>query len=491
MDEMHNIVVGRDAPDAEAFGERGTGTIGRHYVGEKKDAHLTNPVKLDLSRPHVIGLFGKRGTGKSYTLGVLAEELALLEEDVRKNLSCIIIDPMGIFWSMKNSNDRDTALFSGWNIKPQRFNINVAIPRGQLKAFAENRIPFDSVFSLDVSSLTKDDWALTLGIGLDSDIGILLQKSIKSVKKHLQGELSLASIAVAAKQDREAESRIKDALISRLAVASDWGVFGSASSTSSEKEKSRKAPDFFSTLGSSPKTSRFSANGMFASAASNSNNAANNTEFFGDRLAKEAREFRSLSSLIDLIEPGKITVVDLSLLEDWSVRCLVCGLLSKKILEERMEARRIEEMGAMRGSAQHSKIPITWIMIDEAHQFLPSAGETPATAALLQCVKIGREPGVSMLFATQQPNKLHEAAISQCDMIISHRLTSKQDIDSLKNIMQTYLKYDLQEYIDALPRVKGAAIILDDNSERIYAIRIRPRMSWHAGGSPIAIKEKE
>ena len=94
-----------------------------------------------------------------------------------------------------------------------------------------------------------------------------------------------------------------------------------------------------------------------------------------------------------------------------------------------------------------------------------------------------------MVFVTQQPNKLHEAAISQCDLIIAHRLTAKQDIDSLRNIMQTYLKYDLQEYIDALPRVKGAAIILDDNSERIYAVRIRPRLSWHAGGSPIAIKD--
>jgi hypothetical protein len=70
-------------------------------------------------------------------------------------------------------------------------------------------------------------------------------------------------------------------------------------------------------------------------------------------------------------------------------------------------------------------------------------------------------------------------------MIISHRLTAKPDIDSLKAIMQTYMLYDISKYIDELPKLKGTAIILDDNSERIYKIRMRPRQSWHAGASPI------
>jgi hypothetical protein len=55
--------------------------------------------------------------------------------------------------------------------------------------------------------------------------------------------------------------------------------------------------------------------------------------------------------------------------------------------------------------------------------------------------------------------------------------------------MQTYMIDDIQEYINALPRKKGTAIVLDDNSERIYPMQARPRKTWHAGGSPIAIKE--
>jgi len=33
-----------------------------------------------------------------------------------------------------------------------------------------------------------------------------------------------------------------------------------------------------------------------------------------------------------------------------------------------------------------------------------------------------------------------------------------------------------------------SAIILDDNSERIYSIQFRPRYSWHAGEAAIAVK---
>ena len=80
--------------------------------------------------------------------------------------------------------------------------------------------------------------------------------------------------------------------------------------------------------------------------------------------------------------------------------------------------------------------------------------------------------------------------MSQADLIISHRLTSKADIDALRSIMQTYMIEDIQDYLNALPRTKGSALVLDDNSERLYGIQVRPRISWHAGGSPAAIKEK-
>jgi len=33
-------------------------------------------------------------------------------------------------------------------------------------------------------------------------------------------------------------------------------------------------------------------------------------------------------------------------------------------------------------------------------------------------------------------------------------------------------------------------LILDDNSERAFNIQVRPRQSWNAGESPVALQEK-
>jgi hypothetical protein len=102
----------------------------------------------------------------------------------------------------------------------------------------------------------------------------------------------------------------------------------------------------------------------------------------------------------------------------------------------------------------------------------------------------GRQPGISLVLITQRPNKIHEDAIAQADLVIAHRLTAKQDLEALSAIMQTYLLFDIKKSIGELPKSKGSALILDDNSERLFTIQVRPRQSWHAGGSPVALKEK-
>ncbi|MCX6750815.1 MAG: DUF87 domain-containing protein, partial [Candidatus Pacearchaeota archaeon] len=61
----------------------------------------------DVIRSHVILVAGKRGSGKSYTLGVLAEELSILPKEVSQNIASLIFDTMGIYWTMKYPNEKD------------------------------------------------------------------------------------------------------------------------------------------------------------------------------------------------------------------------------------------------------------------------------------------------------------------------------------------------------------------------------------------------
>lgn len=129
-------------------------------------------------------------------------------------------------------------------------------------------------------------------------------------------------------------------------------------------------------------------------------------------------------------------------------------------------------------------------IVHNCHEFLPKEGKTAATDALVTIMREGRQPGVCLMLATQQPGKIHSDVMSQCDIIIAHRITAKPDVDALASMSQSYMAKGLPRMLDELPRLKGAALLLDDNSERFYPMRIRPRLTWHGGAAPSAIKYK-
>ncbi|WP_313691787.1 ATP-binding protein [Halorarum halobium] len=70
-------------------GEGPTADLGRYLA---RDGSTGGRVALDLDRPHAGLVVGKRGSGKSYTLGVLVEEVT----DV-PGLAPVVLDPMDAF----------------------------------------------------------------------------------------------------------------------------------------------------------------------------------------------------------------------------------------------------------------------------------------------------------------------------------------------------------------------------------------------------------
>ncbi len=417
---LEDIVVGRDSEDLKKYGKKGCISLGRHIVGAGFETHITNPVLVDVVRPHVALIVGKRGSGKSYTGAVIAEEIMNMPEDIRENLSVLMIDTAGIFWSMKTPNEMDLPLLSKWELKPKGFNTRNIVPVGLTSFYDKSGIPYDGVFSIRPSELSAGDWALTFGLNLNDPLGILLERTIK----RLEGkEFTISDIIDAIEVDRRADEKEKLSLQNRFLAAEGWGIFS---------EKATPVQTF--------------------------------------------------------MKPGTATILDVSLME-WNVRNLMVGVLSREIYQTRTAARREEELALIAGETI-KKVPMTWIIIDEAHNFLPAESETAATHDLLILVTQGRQPGISLALITQRPNRLHESAIAQADLVISHRLTAKPDLDALSQIMQTYLLEDIKKSISDLPKTKGAAVLLDDNSERLFNIQVHPRQSWHAGGSPIALKEK-
>jgi len=86
-------LIGRRTGE-EAPADRGATTgpacrLGRHRA---RDGSAGGPVELDLARPHAACVVGKRGAGKSHTLGVVAEGLCRAAGVVP-----VVVDPMEAF----------------------------------------------------------------------------------------------------------------------------------------------------------------------------------------------------------------------------------------------------------------------------------------------------------------------------------------------------------------------------------------------------------
>jgi len=205
------------------------------------------------------------------------------------------------------------------------------------------------------------------------------------------------------------------------------------------------------------------------------------------------------TELKELFIGGQASVLDISaygqVAHGMKIKALVVGLLCERLLKERLIARKEEEATLIREGAYltegdvHAgeKAPLVWILIDEAHNFLPNDHETLASWPLIRILREGRQPGLTLILCTQQPGAIAIDALTQSDIVLSHRLTAKKDIDALSQVMQTYLPTALQRYIRELPSEKGSAVVLDDKLERIYPLQVRPRTSWHGGSAPTAI----
>ena len=432
----YEIITGRNISDKKDFADKGLAYIGKGFVKMGQYTSLSNKIFMDTIRSHVILVAGKRGSGKSYTLGVIAEELSNLPKDVSQNIASIMFDTMGIYWTMKYPNEKDKNLLQEWGLKPKGLNIKVFVPYGFYDSYLKKGIPIDEKFALDICEMNAEDWILTFGLDIINPVAVLIERVITKLREKKNFEIN--EIFQEIEKDEKTDREIKNAATGLFEAANTWGIF--------------------SKHGISP------------------------------------------TKVTDLVNAGMTTVLDLSVYNSvgsFNVRALVISLISRKLFNQRMEARKKEEIASISKGldfssyAEKKETPLVWIFIDEAHEFLPLVGKTLATDALIQLLREGRQPGISLVLATQQPGQIHRDVMTQSDIVISHRVTSAPDLEALNKIMQSYLLESIKQYMDDLPSLKGSAIILDDNSERIYPMRVRPRFSWHGGEAPTAVKAEK
>ena len=413
-------------------------------------------IQLPAAFSRVALICGKRGSGKSYTLGVIAEELAKLD-----HFLVILVDPMGVFWSMGLPMN---------GAKPPAVNILVPgdpaerySPRS-LARMQELGVQFSRI-TLNPAALSAQAWCDLFDLSMSEPLGICLYRAVRACQRKkeegkgkteggrgkmedgkgkredenpssiLQSPFSIRDIMAEVESDGKAADRTREALLNRLDMAQAWGVFAKVC-----PEQGRRA------------------------------------------CPEQGRRDGNLESGL---KEDHINVLDLSIIDPGlrGLRNLVVTLLCRDLFARRIRGRREEELGL---------IPLErriWLLIDEAHQFAPAGRSSIAKDVLIRWVKEGRQPGLSFVAVSQQPGAIDSDLLSQCDLLIIHKITARDDLNAVSKLGQSYIRGDLKVYIKRL-REPGEVIIVDDHEEHLWMGQVRERETRH-GGSELPLSETE
>ena len=437
IDPNLGAILGRSPSFHKKYGSTGIELIGA--ISEDSESEygslLGVPVYIDLIKPHVIFVAGKRGSGKSYTLGVIAESLNRCISHNEIRVSVIIIDTVDVFRQMVHPNDEQRDLLKKWGLEPENSdNVNVFIPYKNYKKIPEHISQANHLFPLKISpaELNASDWVYILE--KDGNLSVtqenLLGEAIDLVKKGYKGKISGELVEISPKKAFGI-----DDLIECINASIDLNRFYAFSTRTAIIQKLRNAKKI----------------GIFHKDGTN---------------------------IKEIAKENAVSIIDVSSLGANAMRALsiLTSILSRQILSYRME-------WSDEGISKREELPPTWLIVDEAQTLVPRTGRTPATDALISYAKLGRRFGCSLVLCTQQPASVNDQVISQADILISHNLSYDADIRALKERAPAYFPEDLKSkaFISSLP--SGVSIAFDQVTEnaRGFILQIRPRLCRHGG----------
>ena len=410
--------------------ESRTTFIGKMIEQGKTSNLLDYNVLCDISFPHVVGIFGSRGSGKSFDLGVFLEGIFALQPEETSD-AAIVFDVQDQFWTLAYQPREDIRVdqsqcedLSIWDLEPCTVkNINVWVPES-----SDTEIPNAIVFSLSANQLSASDWLEILELERYSAMGQVL---LTLLDKHHGYTPDLLAKAC---RNNQYLSGFQQSTIDGVR----WRLESLAN------------------------TRIISSVGI---------------------------------SVDNLLQPGTLTILLMRNLSE-TIRGLVVGVISRLVsdrLGRAQQARKVALRTKKTNNQEYANITRQlWMVLDEAHVLIPASGATAATAPLIDYVKRGRDAGLSLIFATQQPSAVNSKLMSQVDLTITHMLGFDADLSAATARMPTRASVDYEindqkvnSIIDVIRSFKpGEAVVADSTSGRIFIVKIRPRMSAHGGTNP-------
>ena len=126
-----------------------------------------------------------------------------------------------------------------------------------------------------------------------------------------------------------------------------------------------------------------------------------------------------------------------------------------------------------------------FIIIEEAHEFIPQGPGTPLKEYLTRIALRGRKRGLGLILVSQRSAKVDKDVLTQAELLFLHKVVHPADLRVYKEL----LSLSSSEVYAIVPKLKvGEAIFYYQG--RVRKIRIRKQKTFHAGYTPIHIARK-
>lgn len=434
------------------------GGRGKHHVliGRLRDSgRNTHPVHFDADNNFVVLEVGKRGSGKSFGMGAALEAFATEKNSCTvathgsERRGVFLLDPLDIHWTaiyplrdgVSPYMKEQFKLLSRWpeiSVEPIRVNVYMPAGRGQ-----PEDPPAFLPFQLPVADLTPEDWGLLYGANIVSDpAGMLLWELYEKVTRlgYDVGE-------------------------EHISPKSCYGLSDMIACLDDHEIQAAYSPQTVRAVRQRLRT------------------------WLGDPLFQSDTG----TSVTTLVRAGELSILCMNRLSE-DMRSVITGVLVRKLKGARTRSSQYERRRAYDPSADvaiQNKMPRTILAIDEAQMILPASGGGPARSAIDSYILEGRNFGLSIWLATQIPRgAVSQKAVKQIDSLIVHRLSNADDINSVRDIMQSSLPHKIRvndREVDVAELIRsleiGTAFVTSDSVERAFVMDVRPRVVAHGGNA--------
>ncbi len=180
--------------------------------------------------------------------------------------------------------------------------------------------------------------------------------------------------------------------------------------------------------------------------------------------------------LKDIIEPGKLTIFDLSEFDEIGADAVVSHFL-RRLLQERKLWKKTRSNGY--------PVPV-FTVIEEAHILIPSKRNTLTSYWASRIAREGRKFGVGLILVSQRPKNVNSDVLSQTNNKIILKIVEPQDIEYVQDASEE-LSQDLAELLPGLN--PGEAIIIGSMAKLPALVKIELCNSKKSGGDIDIVSE--